>query len=156
MSVSNDDKILATGDQAGMVHLYELGTKTLMCSIKSVGTHLLDIHMEDSQSVVFAFEDHLSIFNKEGKPIRDYEFSPDKHGKVVNIRKRENLIFITTRFGLFLIYDILADSAAKILTIQELPGDIDLNTVFFNADFTRGVAGAVTGEILALEVKSGS
>lgn len=156
MSVSNDDKVLATGDQGGMVHLYDVATKSLICSIKSVGTHLLDVHMEDSQSVVFGFEDHLSIFNKEGKPIKDYDFAPEKHGKIVSIRKRENLIFITTRFGLFLVYDILADSTTKTLTIQELPAEVDLNAVFFNTDFTRGVAGSTTGEIFSLEVNSGS
>ena len=58
MAVSKDDKLLsvATGEEQGTVHLFDLVNRVSVCSIRSVGGKILDIDMEDSQTVVFVTE----------------------------------------------------------------------------------------------------
>ena len=153
MSVSRDDKILAAGDDLGMVHLFDLASHSQLCSIKSVGNHIMDIHMEDSQSVVVGFEDHIAVYNKEGKPVKGYDFSL-KNGKIVDIRKKENLVMVTTRTGQFCIYDLLSDEPLKTFRIQDLPADVELSHVTFDYSFTKGVAGSVNGEVISLDTKA--
>lgn len=154
MSVSRDDKVLAAGDDMDMVHLFDLIARTQICQIKSVGNHIRDIHMEDSQSVVVGFEDHLAVFDKEGKPIKGYDFN-EQNGKMLGIRKKENLVLISTRTGNFCIFDILSDEAPRTFKIGNLPEDTELSHVAFDVSFTRGMAGTVNGELFSLDTKSG-
>ena len=153
MAVSKDDKLLsvATGEEQGTVHLFDLVNRVSVCSIRSVGGKILDIDMEDSQTVVFVTEKTVSVYTREGKVIHNYKY-PEDTGKPLNIRKRENKVMVTTRKGWFLVYDILSNEKPSQYKIEGISEDLEVASIRYDQNFTHALLGSVNGEVSCIDI----
>lgn len=149
--ISDDFEMLGYGDELGFLFIYSLETMSPVISIKSMGYRILDVSLDESHSMVVAYDQNVSIFDKYGNSIRVYNLKED-YGDVVKLQRKQNMLVACTSIGHFFLFDLMSD---------EILGDyrcknsnlVDSITRFSgDKDFFKGVAGNEEGDVITFEI----
>ena len=89
LACSEDEKLVAFGDEGGHIKLFDVDKMTIVRSMKSLGSSIKGLLIDRQLNLIVTYNHNIIIFDKTGVQITS--FSKDKkHGEIVHLRNLEN------------------------------------------------------------------
>ena len=144
--------MLAYGDELGFLYIYSLESFSVVASIRSLGYQILDICMDKSYSLIVAYSNTISVYDKSGNPVRVFTVK-EEYGRVVKMKARQNIVVACTEKANFLLVDIMAEDILAEVSCDNVDkvGSGFIN-IEFDTEFVRGCSGNHNGEIVVYDV----
>jgi tricorn protease-like protein len=117
-----------------------------------MGYSILDLNIDLSYGITVAYHNIVGIFDKNGINLKTFTLN-DKNGKIVKMKRRQNMVVVCTDRAYFFLIDLMGDdvlsevAASNSQLIEEA-----ILTMDFDSDFFKGVSGNGSGEIITFEI----
>lgn len=116
-----------------------------------MGHRIIDVSVDDTHSLVVGYGNNLSIFDKDGQPIKVFTLEEGR-GDIVRLLRKQNLLVICSSTGYFYFYDLMSVEQTGGCRCK---GSDMVDSVIhfsFDRDFFKGVAGNPSGDLITFEI----
>ena len=151
IGISEDGEVVAFGDEMGYVYLYSLEDFTMILSIKSMGSSITDIAIDASHTIIIAYEDIVSVFDKYGSSVRLFQVEKSQ-GKIVKLKIRDHILLACTEKCHFYLFDIHSDGIISDFVAKNGDQVSKFTYLGYDKDFMKGFAGNEDGQVVSFNV----